>query len=203
VPSRGSQKGTQRREQLLSIAMHHFARDGSRGTSLARIAQEAGITQAGLLHHFPSKEALLHAVLDVLDEQDSISPPPTSIHFLDIFDGIVQLVRAWLDEPDLIGMFTVLLIENLTEGAPLHDRLLLRYQGTRAIARESLRQAQENGEIRADVDVDAKAVEIFAFLNGLETSWLLDRSIPIENTVAQWAKDQRRALMPPQPSPRH
>ncbi|MDT5170838.1 MAG: hypothetical protein QOD02_4173, partial [Mycobacterium sp.] len=39
-----------------------LARNGWRNTSLAQIAKEAGVTPAGLLHHFESKEQLLNAV---------------------------------------------------------------------------------------------------------------------------------------------
>ena len=36
----------------------------------AQIAKEAGVTPAGLLHHFESKEQLLNAVLDARDADD-------------------------------------------------------------------------------------------------------------------------------------
>ena len=41
-----------------------------RNTTLAQIAGEAGVSPAGLLHHFESKEQLLHAVLDIRDGDD-------------------------------------------------------------------------------------------------------------------------------------
>ena len=41
-----------------------YRRNGARGTSLADIAAEAGVSQTGLLYHFRSKEALLNAVID-------------------------------------------------------------------------------------------------------------------------------------------
>jgi len=35
-----------------------------------------------------------------------------------------------------------------------------------------------------------KAVEVIAFLNGLETSWLLNPSLPVENVAAAWRDSQ-------------
>jgi hypothetical protein len=44
--------------------------------------------------------------------------------------------------------------------------------------------------VRADIDPDLKAVEVIAFLNGLETSWLLKPSLPVEDVAAAWRDSQ-------------
>jgi len=63
-------KGEDRRQRILAVAQRLMTRNGGRGTTLSQIAQEAGVTTAGLLHHFESKEQLLHAVLDARDADD-------------------------------------------------------------------------------------------------------------------------------------
>ena len=63
-------KGEDRRQRILAVAERLLARNGWRNTSLAQIAKEAGVTPAGLLHHFESKEQLLNAVLDARDADD-------------------------------------------------------------------------------------------------------------------------------------
>ena len=60
-------KGEDRKQRILAVAKRLLARNGGRGTTLGQIAQEAGVSPAGLLHHFESKEQLLHAVLDARD----------------------------------------------------------------------------------------------------------------------------------------
>jgi hypothetical protein len=75
-------------------------------------------------------------------------------------------------------MFTVLLVENLDPDAPLHERFLRRYRDTCAIIGSGIRRGQRAGRFRADVDPRVKAKEVVAFLYGIETSWLLDRSVP-------------------------
>src|SRR5580704_10850318 len=100
-----SGKGQRRREKILAAAIRHVARNGGRGTSLAQIATEAGVTQQGLLYYFPSKDELLHAALDVRDERDVV-PRSTPWQGLDFLDGIVVRIRRWREEPEMVGMFT-------------------------------------------------------------------------------------------------
>lgn len=52
------------REKLLAAAAAQAAEGGLHGLSLAAVAEAAGVTKGGLLHHFPSREALLGALLE-------------------------------------------------------------------------------------------------------------------------------------------
>jgi AcrR family transcriptional regulator len=53
-----------RREQILSVATRLFARQGFQGTTTKEIAQHAGVTEALIFRHFPSKEDLYWAVIE-------------------------------------------------------------------------------------------------------------------------------------------
>jgi AcrR family transcriptional regulator len=54
-------------EQILDRAAALFARQGFAKTSVQDIADAVGLSKAGLLHHFPSKDALQAAVLEQSD----------------------------------------------------------------------------------------------------------------------------------------
>ena len=90
----------------------------------------------------------------------------------------------------MVGMFTLLLVENLGDHAPLRDRLEKRYSLVHKEYADGIRAAQANGTARADIDPDLKAIEVIAFLNGLETSWLLNPSLPVEDVAAAWRDSQ-------------
>ncbi|RKN40705.1 TetR family transcriptional regulator [Micromonospora endolithica] len=50
-----------RRAQLIGVTIDLVAEHGYPGTSLARIAEAAGISKAAVLYHFPSKDAVVRA----------------------------------------------------------------------------------------------------------------------------------------------
>jgi AcrR family transcriptional regulator len=176
-------KGEDRRQRILTVAQRLVTRNGGRGTTLGQIAQEAGVTPAGLLHHFESKEQLLHAVLDARDADDMAHVDMSG----DVIEQLQKVTDRFQRSPDLIGLFTVLQSENLNPDAPLHDRFLGRYRAAVAIVTECIRRGQQAGVYRADLDPAVKAVEIIAFLHGMETSWLLDPSIPLNDVLRGYA----------------
>jgi AcrR family transcriptional regulator len=55
--------GNERREQIIRMATDLFSRDGFRGATMRQLAEKAGISEAMIYHHFPSKEALYDAML--------------------------------------------------------------------------------------------------------------------------------------------
>lgn len=63
---RQSMRAAHTREKLLNSALHTLQTQGVAGLTLARVADEAGVSKGGLLHHFPSKEALMEGLLKQL-----------------------------------------------------------------------------------------------------------------------------------------
>lgn len=177
-------KGEDRKQRILGVAQRLLSRNGWRNTTLAQIAGEAGVTPAGLLHHFESKEQLLHAVLDARDLDDDAHADRLG----DLIGEIAQVADRFTRAPELVGTFTVLLAENIDPDAPLHDRLVSRQRDACEIVAEAIRRGQEAGRYRADLDPTVKAVEILAFIHGMEMTWLLDPSIPLTEVFKEYAE---------------
>lgn len=181
-------KGEDRKQLILQIAERLLARNGWRNTSLAQIAKEAGVSPAGLLHHFESKDQLLNAVLDARDDDDDLHADREG----DLVAQICRVAERFQRAPELLGTFTVLLIENIAPDAPLHDRLVQRQQAAIDIVAGLIRRAQVAGAYRNDFDPAIKAVEILAFVNGMETAWLLNPSIPLVDVFKGYAETLAR-----------
>ncbi len=189
-------KGEDRRQRILTVAERLLARNGWRATSLAQIAKEAGVTPAGLLHHFESKEQLLNAVLDARDADDVAH---ADYHSGDLITELGRVPERFERAPELVGTFTVLLVENIAPDAPLHDRMHKRYRDAVDIIAEIIKRGQSDGRYRPDFDAATKAVEILAFINGMETLWLLDPSIPVTEVFKGYAESLGHDLAPRNP----
>jgi AcrR family transcriptional regulator len=185
-------KGEDRKQRILAAAQRLLTQNGWRNTTLAQIAKEAGVSAAGLLHHFESKEQLLHAVVDARDVDDDTHADRTG-------DFLVALARAGerVDRaPELVGTYSVLLVENLMADAPLHDRLLARQRAAVDIIADLIRQGQQSGKYRDDFDPALKAVQIVSLVNGMEISWLLDPSIPLQEALQEYARSLAKEFAP-------
>jgi AcrR family transcriptional regulator len=185
------------RERVVAAALKAIAAEGYQGSSLARIADEAGLSQAGLLHHFPSKEELLVAVLAERDRLDGARFRLAEAGFqgLAALDRLVQLVEHNTLVPGLVQAFTVLAGESVSDHHPARAWFQDRYPRRRANIAAALRAGVESGEIRGDVDCDALAAEIIAMMDGLQVQWLLDPDgVDMDAVFADYIGGVRRVI---------
>lgn len=59
---------TKKREQILQTALELFANEGYQNTSTSKIACGAGVSEGLIFKHFQSKEGLLHAVVNLAND---------------------------------------------------------------------------------------------------------------------------------------
>ena len=91
-----------RRRQLLDTALDFFSRKGFEGATTKQIAAAAGVTEAIIFRHFPSKQALYTAVLDYQHESGET-------------DALLNQWKAFMDANDDAGLFRSV-IYNVIEG---------------------------------------------------------------------------------------
>lgn len=173
-----------------------FARDGYRGTALSEVAARAGISEPGLLHHFGNKANLLLAVIERRDlDSEAFAMELLGMEPSGRLRAMPEFARRNKERAGLAKLFTVLVAESLEPDAPGHRHFVERYRAMRAIVADSIRSAQAAGLARQDIDPAAKAAEIIATLDGLQTQWLLDPgTIDIVAGVESYARTLERDL---------
>ncbi|WP_306320781.1 MULTISPECIES: TetR/AcrR family transcriptional regulator [unclassified Streptomyces] len=157
----------ERRAEILRAALEVIAERGYRGASLAAVAERVGLTQQGLLHHFPTKEALLVAVLEERDQWDAV---PSSQWRLDLLGSLVEYNAM---RPGIVQTFSALLGESVTEGHPAREFFTQRYVGVRESMAEVLR-AEYGERLPGGLTPERAAPLLVAVLDGLQYQWLLD-----------------------------
>lgn len=171
---RGYAKGRARREQILEAANRAFSARGYRGASLAEIAESAGLSQPGLLHHFPSKQELLTEVLRMRHERDLERVQRAVEQPCGYLGALAELCAENVRAPGLVRLFTVLAAEAVDVDHPGHVAFRDRYRELRGHVASRLADEQRAGRIAPDLDPELLAVQILALFDGLQLQWLLD-----------------------------
>jgi AcrR family transcriptional regulator len=170
--------GRRRRAQILADAMHLFSRSGYGDTSLRDIAEAVGVSKSTLLHHYPSKEALLSAVLAERDSSIRVRSAGTGASSAaDVLRGLPEGARLnAIEEPGLIEVYAVLSCEAVPDGHPAHAYFTERFTRGIDYFAELFRLAQSDGDLPAHRDPEREAIWLVALWDGLQYQWLYDRS---------------------------
>lgn len=168
-------RGEERRAEILRTALEVIAERGYRGATLGAVAERVGLTQQGVLHYFPTKEALLIAVLEERDAWDTggtagrreRSDPPWPL------SGFATLVEYNTMRPGIVQTFSALLGESVTEGHPARDYFRERYAYVRERLADTLR-AEFGERLPSGLTPEQTAPLIVAVMDGLQYQWLLD-----------------------------
>ena len=190
-------RGEESKAAILAAARELFGQRGYRGTSLAAIAEAAGLSQPGLLHHFRSKNAVLLAVLASRDCADSsISSPGPDGPGIGMIDGLAALVAHNESDRPVVALFSMLLGEAVAADHPAHEYFVRRYDEVRACFTQNLRDAQKEHALAPGVDPEALANVLIAVLDGLQFQWLLDESVDMRASYAALREMIRAAGSP-------
>ncbi|GGR89819.1 TetR family transcriptional regulator [Streptomyces humidus] len=157
----------ERRAEIVRAALAVIAERGYRGASMAAVAERVGLTQQGLLHHFPTKDALLVAVLRERDQWDAL--PDTRWRV----DLLASLVEYNAMRPGVVQTFSALLGESVTEGHPAREYFTERYTRVRASMAAALR-AEYGDRLPNGLTPERTAPLLVAVMDGLQYQWLLD-----------------------------
>ncbi|MGC0341069.1 MULTISPECIES: TetR/AcrR family transcriptional regulator [Streptomyces] len=157
----------ERRAEIIRAALEVIAERGYRGASLAAVAERVGLTQQGLLHHFPTKDALLVAVLEERDRWDAV---PNGSWRVDLLASLVEYNAM---RPGIIQTFSALLGESVTEGHPAREYFTDRYSRVRASMAVALR-TEYGDRLPNGLSPERTAPLLVAVMDGLQYQWLLD-----------------------------
>lgn len=176
-------KGIAKREEILEAALEIVARVGYSRTTVRELAEAVGLSQAGLLHYFGSKEQLFAAILarrDDVDHETFTTPaaPP------ELPAALVRLIRHNAEVPGLIELYARFSAEAIRPDHPAHDYFRDRYRTVREALTRTVAELRESGRLPRDIDPDRFAVITSALLDGLQTQWLYDPGVDMADHVA-------------------
>ncbi|MGF6824243.1 AcrR family transcriptional regulator [Microbacterium sp. ZKA21] len=177
-----------KREQILKAAVEIFGNKGSTNGTLADVAEQVGITHAGVLHHFGSKQKLLLEVLayrdqaDVQDlEQKHIPGGP------ELFLHLVRTAFANEKRPGIVQAYTVLSSESVTDEHPGRDYFEDRYTTLRREVSDAFADLCAQQGVTDTGTVAAASAAILAVMDGLQLQWLLHPDVVELGAASEFA----------------
>lgn len=181
-------KGVAKREEILSVALEVVAAKGYGRATVRELAEAVGLTQAGLLHYFSSKEELFTEILRLRDERDSGGYANTAGPAVDMVDAYVGTIRHNAQVPGLVQLFARLSAEATDSESLAHDYFASRYATLREYIATSIRAMQQSGDLPAHVDPDAVARIFIAVSDGLQTQWLIEPNFEMADVMTYLAQ---------------
>jgi AcrR family transcriptional regulator len=192
-----------RRRDILDAATEIFGAKGFTGGTLQEIADQVGMTHAGILHHFGSKDALLLQVLQHRDETDVADLEEQHIpDGMDLFRHLVRTAFANAERPGIVQAYAVLSAESVTDGHPGREFFQKRYQTLRGEVAAAFALVCAERGIREPETVAYASTAILAVMDGLQVQWLLDPTALDLGRASEFAIEAIVAsVLDPVPSP--
>ncbi len=186
-------KGEAKRQEILEVALALIAEHGFKKSTLREIGSAVGLSNAGVLHYFGSKEELFAEVLRLRDRSPSDDgagdgegdgedggdrPAPFRLeHYVDVIAGNAEVAG-------LVHLFVSLSAEAVEPEHKAHDFFVDRYDAVRRRAAAAVRAEIDEGRWSPDIDPDRLAVILIALADGLQLQWLLDDSVDMADHLS-------------------
>lgn len=172
------QATAERRAEILRAAANTFGSKGYKNGSLTEVAEQVGITHAGVLHHFGSKEQLLVEVLEFRDKEDVRDLEGQHIpNGMELFRHLMRTARMNVDRPGIVQGYSVLTGESVTENHPARAWVTDRFTILRGEIQAAIMEVG-GGTVPDDVAACA-ASSIIGVMDGLQVQWLLDDGVDL------------------------
>ncbi|BDI22622.1 TetR/AcrR family transcriptional regulator [Herbiconiux sp. L3-i23] len=172
------------REHVLDAVLRVIAETGYAGATLQQVADAVGMSKAGILHHFDSRDALLVAVLARRDDLNRLRVDEGAIPLdgdgsATVLAELTAVMRHNETVPGLVALYTALAGAAAADAGERESRRYFagRFSALRTAFAGSVRAAQREGAIRSDLDAETVATLLIAAADGLQVQWLLEPSI--------------------------
>lgn len=182
-------KSETRRRSIVDAAGRLFAEGGYNATSTRDVAEAAGISEAGMRHHFPTKVALLQGVLAAREEKDFEASDPSRTG-LGTLRRLLAIVERNAQERHAVELYAMLSAEASTPDHPAHAYFVSRYAWVLKLLEEAAADLRERGILREGIIPASFARSLTAVLDGLQVQWLLDPSVDMVRETRRYIDTQ-------------
>lgn len=195
------QRQDEQRRRILDAAIRCFARGGFHATGMQAVCAEAGMSPGALYRYFPSKEAIIEAIV----ERDRAEIPVLLQPLLeaeDVVDAIVDAGRQFLVgnlQPESLPLFPELLAEAIRNPA-VREITMACDEVVADIVARVLERGMARGQIDPTLDPRETARFLMALTDGVLMRLLLEPAAKLEGLMPMYERSVRQFLAPGLPA---
>ncbi|MGW5651536.1 TetR/AcrR family transcriptional regulator [Streptomyces humi] len=188
VPARKlTPKGLATRERIIAAAAELIYEHGAQNTNNEQIREAAGVSGSQLTRHFPTKEALVRAVLAWQADNIVARHQAPELGELDSFAALHQWADSYIASQDMLrgGCTFGSLAAEVVKAEPSHrDAVADGFERWQALFRRGLSKMRERGELRPEADPAALAhLLTAAFQGGALLDQAAEDSTPLRDAL--------------------
>jgi AcrR family transcriptional regulator len=171
-------KGARTREAILDHALDLASVVGLEGLSIGALASHSGLSKSGLFAHFGSKEALQLATLKAASTAfvgEVMAPARAKPQGIERLRAIFENWLTWTERNDGGCLFVTAAVELDDRDGPARDYLVgMQRSWLEALVRQAS-YAARSGQLRADLDGEQFAFEMYGIYLGYHNARRLQR----------------------------
>ena len=163
--------GERTRLEILGVAEELAAREGLEGLTIGRLADEVGMSKAGVFAHFGSKEALQLATIAAAFQRfsDEVAAPALEVQpGLDRLRASCELYFAYLERRLPAGgcFFSAAALEMDDRPGPVRDEVARFMRMRQAMIVQAIEEARARRQLERGADVGQLAFELTSLASG-------------------------------------
>jgi TetR/AcrR family acrAB operon transcriptional repressor len=178
---RTKEEAKETRNRLLDTAEHVFNERGVSRTSLAEIAETAGLTRGAIYWHFKNKLDLFNAMMERVtlpmeEMTDRFDDSELADPVAHIRERAIAVLKDLDRNPRMQRVFDIMShkCEYVDDMAPLRDRHMECRSECVGNIEDGFRDAIRKGALPKTVDPRLAAIGLHALIDGMIMNWLLD-----------------------------
>ena len=187
APRKRYAKTLERRSAVARAALDIVLEKGHRALTTAEVAARASISETAMLYHFPTRDHILVAAMELADE-DYRAILTAEFHVIDGGNADwppPAMAHLTLDDQATTRLFLALSAEAVNPEHPAHAYLKAHHEQVIFEFTEGVKRRQAKGIADPKLDPDRVARQMMAAWSGLRMQWLIDPSLDLTAAVSQ------------------
>ena len=185
VTDSATAKGEQTRELILTTALRLFREQGYGKTTMRAIANEAGVSVGNAYYYYGSKDHLMQAYYDLLQDQHRGVVEPILAAEKAFVPRLAGVLRAWLDVAapyhEFAGTFFKTAADPRSPLSPFSDES----RPARDASIDVFRRVIDGSDLKLPGDLKSELPELLWLLQmGVVLFWVHDRTDDVRRTRA-------------------